>query len=84
MHDYMNEAIKKDQIVQLPEYAETAATAVNTQTGEILASLMVKIQVKAQRDETLRMNRINRDHPQNHSSLRDQRSKMISGRLRNN
>jgi len=37
MHDYMNEAIKKDQIVQLPEYAETAATAINTQTGEILA-----------------------------------------------
>jgi len=36
MHDYMNEAIKKDQVVQLPDYAEAAATAVNTQTGEIL------------------------------------------------
>lgn len=37
MHDYMNEAVKKDEIVKMPEFAEAAASAVNTKTGEVLA-----------------------------------------------
>ncbi|WP_215115390.1 transglycosylase domain-containing protein [Exiguobacterium sp. s80] len=58
MHDYMNEAIKEDKVVQLPDYAEAAASAVNTKTGEVLAV----VDGKNPGEDTARRNYANEPH----------------------